>query len=760
MSIDLALSYAAIGWPVFPCRAAPEDVVDVSTGEVTIAKEKTPHNSNGFKGASTSHRLINEWFGKRHPGAMVGIPTGEKIGAWVLDVDVKGDGPATLAALESQHGPLPPTRQARTANGGTHYYFAFRDPVRNRGALGSGLDVRGNGGFVIAPGSCMADGRSYAWIDPDAPILDAPQWLLDIVVRKPAPARPASAPSASVEATQNDAYVEAAIDNILAELSAAPPGNRNNTLNDSAFAIGQFVGAGAVLESQARAWLEDIARQWPDLSKSRGTIDNGLKAGILQPRDIPKPRPARDESTPEIDAAIIVENTLAKRRAQQLAEIADTPAPPATLDVEPLEKFTRPGGLIEDMIDWIISSSESPCRPLALAGVLPLLGALMGPRYSTGTRDTRANLYTVALAGSGFGKDHARGQIKRLFMPEHSHGVFDQYAGPARIMSASALRESLEKHNAIFCQIDEFGGFIRKITDRRASSHQQEISVDLRDYFSASSTYFEGAAYRGQPAKRILNPVLCLHGTSTPEQFWSALSSASAEDGLLPRMMLFHVKDKPPQTSPDRHVDYVPAFILERMAVLAGIDVAAKRNLGRMMADAGQVAHKVIRIPWDADAEAAFGRLRAKLETAENEVEATVQPFVRRVAENTIKLAMICAAGTNPTAPCITGRMMDWAGRLAWTCASSMIEDGEQHLSDNLREANYKRIAGLIRGAGRDGIPRGRLADRLKAIESRQREEILKDLVEAGDVLEVLNQTKGRPSRRLIWTGDTGRVAA
>ena len=769
---ELSMHYKTIGWPTFPCRSAPEEVIDISTGEFVLAKEKTPNTPNGFKGATTNSRILNIWFLERYPAAMVGIPTGEKIGAWVLDVDVDPDkgvnGYDTLATLEAQHGPLPATRKAKTPRGGTHFYFKHSGPVRNRGALGVGLDIRGGGGFVIAPGSVMGDGRAYKWVNPDAPILDAPQWLLDMVVRKAAPTTVAPSHSGPYA---NDAYVEAAIDRILSELASEPPGQRNNALNDAAFAVGTFVGAGAVQESGARAWLEDVARAWPNFAKSRSTINNGLKAGILQPRSIPQPRATRDEGTPELDAALIVQNTLAKIRERNLSVIAteraaDAPGSAAAspkLDVEPLEAFTHPGGLIEDMVDWIVASSESPCRPLALAGVLPLMAALMGARYSTGTRDTRPNIYTVALAGSGFGKDHARSQIKRLFMPEVSREVFDGYGGPARIMSASALRESLEKHNSIICQIDEFGGFIRNITDRRAGGHQQAISADLRDYYSASATYFEGAAYRGSPAKKIYNPVLCLHGTSTPEQFWSALSSADAEDGLLPRFILFHVTDKPPKSKPQREVVDVPTFILERMALLAGIDVASKRGLGRVLADAGQVPHTVIRIPWDDAATAAFERLRVQLEEAENTVSAEVQPFVRRVAENTVKLAMIAAAGTNPAAPCITGRMMDWAGRLAWTCASTMIAQGEQYLSDGLREANYKRIAALIKRAGKVGIPRGKLVNALRNIETRQRDDILKDMLDAGLVLEDIKAAGpkgGRPTKALIWVDEIMGQAA
>src|SRR5690348_7124957 len=160
--LDLALSYSSHGIPVFPCRAEDEvtDQFDPETGEVVVFKAKTPLVSNGFKGATLNTRIINTLW-SRHPNAMVGIPTGEQLGAWVLDIDVHGEtsGYPALAALEEKYGKLPETATARTAGGGEHRYFKHVAGVRNRGALGAGLDVRGSGGYVIAPGSETADGR-------------------------------------------------------------------------------------------------------------------------------------------------------------------------------------------------------------------------------------------------------------------------------------------------------------------------------------------------------------------------------------------------------------------------------------------------------------------------------------------------------------------------------------------------------------------------------------------------------------------------
>jgi hypothetical protein len=392
--------------------------------------------------------------------------------------------------------------------------------------------------------------------------------------------------------------------------------------------------------------------------------------------------------------------------------------------------------------------------------VLPLVASLAGARYSAGSRDTRPNIYTVALAESGFGKEHARSQIKRILMADQ--GMFADHSGPARIMSASALREVLEANPSVNCQIDEFGGFVRNITDRKAGSHQQAISTDLRDYYSASSTFFEGAAYRGSPPKRIYNPNLCIHGTSTPDQFWSALSSASAEDGLLPRLILFQVTGQKPATvKPTRDVRDVPYLLMERMMEVAGLNAVDKRGPRMGGKPKGNLAgvtkakseNKPTQIPFTEDALAVFKSVKEAIEEHEAKVAPEARPFVRRIVENAIKLAMIVAVGRSPHEPAITEDVFEWAAAVAWTCAAGMLAEVVERLSDNSREANYKRISSLIKKAGTAGLTEGRLFDRCKAIDGWQRKEIVGELIEAGSVTAVVKDTGGRKARRLVWVG-------
>lgn len=120
------------------------------------------------------------------PGANIGLAVPDNL--FVLDVDTKSGGPATLAGLEAKHGPLPATLAATTPTGGRHVWFSLPPgaAVGNRVGVAPGLDVRAKGGYVVAPPSVIG-GKAYAWDAPPSPIAPAPAWLVDLASRPAAP---------------------------------------------------------------------------------------------------------------------------------------------------------------------------------------------------------------------------------------------------------------------------------------------------------------------------------------------------------------------------------------------------------------------------------------------------------------------------------------------------------------------------------------------------------------------------------------------
>ncbi len=160
-----ALDYAAGGWPVFPCKPGG----------------KEPLTRRGHLDASTNPQQITAWW-NRHPEANIGVPTGERTSLLVLDVDHP-------AGLDAEYGELPATRTHGTGSGGMHllYRYPAGENIRNSaGKLAPGLDVRAEGGYIIAPPSATT--RPYEVLD-DVPLAEPPEWLLALLRR---PQRPAS----------------------------------------------------------------------------------------------------------------------------------------------------------------------------------------------------------------------------------------------------------------------------------------------------------------------------------------------------------------------------------------------------------------------------------------------------------------------------------------------------------------------------------------------------------------------------------------
>jgi hypothetical protein len=135
----------------------------------------------------------------RWPDAQIGLPTGAVNGIFVVEADTAQghnvDGIANLAQLEAEHGKLPPTPMARSPSGSLHHYF--RHPghdieIRNSSSkIAPGVDVRGDGGMVIAPPSHRHDDGQYRWIR-GGEIAPAPNWLLELIFAHQ-PAEPADA---------------------------------------------------------------------------------------------------------------------------------------------------------------------------------------------------------------------------------------------------------------------------------------------------------------------------------------------------------------------------------------------------------------------------------------------------------------------------------------------------------------------------------------------------------------------------------------
>lgn len=191
--IEIALSYAERNWPVLPLHTPSNGICSCSRDQCNIPG-KHPRTEHGLSEASTDEKQVKDWWSK-WPDANIGILTGERSGLIILDVDVRDNGPLSLGQLRKQYKDFPQTLTVRTPTGGRHFYFSYPAGLQigNKISFRKGLDIRANGGFVVAPISIGANGRRYEWINPSVDIADIPAWLIEIILA-PKPQRADSVP--------------------------------------------------------------------------------------------------------------------------------------------------------------------------------------------------------------------------------------------------------------------------------------------------------------------------------------------------------------------------------------------------------------------------------------------------------------------------------------------------------------------------------------------------------------------------------------
>ncbi len=271
-----------------------------------------------FQTRRPTPKELREWALNKKTNAA--IATGQVSGIIVLDTD------SAEAEAEVVKRGVPVTPTVLTAKG-RHRYFAYPSiPCGNRANIfkskPKGADIRGDGGYVVAPGS-VHDTKDHVYVWEVEPVDDygkgvafapVPQWLIEIIERADEDGdakKRAPAPAGTGELVAGDlapaikVYVEKALDNELAAVRRAGQGERNNTLNVAAYNLGQLIGAGALARGTVEGLLTATALSIGlNAAEIAATIKSGLTDGIAKPRDLEKAvkkrerRPGRSSPRP------------------------------------------------------------------------------------------------------------------------------------------------------------------------------------------------------------------------------------------------------------------------------------------------------------------------------------------------------------------------------------------------------------------------------------------------------------------------------
>ncbi|WP_433755789.1 bifunctional DNA primase/polymerase [Nocardia sp. CA-135398] len=274
----VAFAAAARGWPVFPLRPGG----------------KTPAIKRWPELASTDEDRIHRWWGY-NPRYNVAIATGRPSGLHVIDLDARHMIPPAADLAEglarlTEHLPWPvPSTLTIATPGGWHLYFRAPNepPLRSTVArIGEGIDSRGHGGYIVAPGSRTPQGDYTVAVH--RPVADLPDMLIQRIIPPPRPPVAPGSWSSSV-AVAPDSYLAAILAAEAEQVARARVHLRNHTLFRSALVLGRLVAADELSEHHARTVLIDAAATHLGVegftaNEAQRTVDNGFRYSRTRPR--------------------------------------------------------------------------------------------------------------------------------------------------------------------------------------------------------------------------------------------------------------------------------------------------------------------------------------------------------------------------------------------------------------------------------------------------------------------------------------------
>jgi hypothetical protein len=206
--------------------------------------------------------------------------------------------------------------------------------------------------------------------------------------------------------------------------------------------------------------------------------------------------------------------------------------------------LVKPPGMVGEITEWILQTSQLPQRILAVAGALALVAVVLG-RVVASPSGARPNLNLVGVAETGYGKDHARSCIKRALFA----AGLDALLGGEEIASAQGLMSRMAAAPVSIYLLDEFGVTLSAMKNRNAGNHERLIGAAFMKLHSSANTFMTGtdrADTKLNPRKDVRFPHCVLYGTTTPRTFYDALDGADVASGFLNRLMVVEAPSTPP----------------------------------------------------------------------------------------------------------------------------------------------------------------------------------------------------------------------
>jgi hypothetical protein len=394
------------------------------------------------------------------------------------------------------------------------------------------------------------------------------------------------------------------------------------------------------------------------------------------------------------------------------------------------DHLLRVPGFMGEVIEFNLATATRPQPVLALAAAI-CLQAVLAARKVRDERGNRTNLYCVGVAPSGAGKDHARKVNKNILF---ASGLVE-HEGNEDLASDAGLVTAVEAEPAILFQIDEFGRFLRTIGDPKKAPHLFNVLTALMKLYSSADTVFRGKAYADKKRNKVVDqPCVSVYGTTVPEHFFESLTADSLADGFVARLLVFEAPTDPPprQRTPQ---GAIPESILD-----AARWWGAFRPGGNLRNE-----HPSPRVvPTTPEGGAVFDRLAAFVDERLADETDAGRALWARAEEKACRMALVYACSACRENPVIDEAAATWACDLSKHLTRRMLHVCHEWVAEGQFDARQKRVLRIVRRA--DGkISRSDLCRRTQWLTQRERQEVIDNLLETGQLREEREATATKP---------------
>ena len=439
----------------------------------------------------------------------------------------------------------------------------------------------------------------------------------------------------------------------------------------------------------------------------------------------------REEANSDVDlSGILKPNRIEKQEKE--APLFPNPGPVP-------DKLLSIPGFIDDVVKLSMQSAPYPNRVLSFTGALALLAFLVG-RKVRDKRDNRSNIYLIALADSGTGKDHPRKvNFNIAFRAGVAGAIGDAFA------SGEGLEDALFMHPSMLFQADEFDCIFNTLKyskDNRAES----INEKLLKFYGASNTIYPLRKKASAKKKdgtvheiaHIVNPNLVLLGTAIPQYFYESLSRRVLENGLVARCIIVEAGKRGEAGNPQ---PITPSDSLIRAATyLANLDVNG--NLTNEYP-------KPLIITETPEATAALREVQQECDRRYNFYEAQNEGAAKalwaRAHEKVCKLAMLHGISGNVYNPLITEKSVRWAWKFIDHLTQRMLYMADSYVYENVFDEKCQKVIRMLREHG-GRIKHAKLLNRFHdSLDNLKK--VVETLMEQGILTYEMEATKTRPSK-------------